>query len=92
MNELSHDDGIIVVLLERLEKRRLPRLLAMNEQLDAGKPLDDMELEYLEEVIEDARRALPLFERHPEYQELALKVIGLYSEISEKALELEKSS
>lgn len=92
MNNSTTDTGLIEVLLERLEKQRLPRLLAINEKVDAGKPLEDMDLEFLESSILDARKAIPLIDRNPEYQHLAAQVMELYKEITDKALRIEKNS
>ncbi|MCW8941994.1 MAG: hypothetical protein OQK93_02335, partial [Gammaproteobacteria bacterium] len=69
-NEIS-DTGLIEVLLERLEKQRLPRLLDIEKKLDAGESLFDEDLDFLENSIVDARKAIPLIDRHPEYQALA---------------------
>lgn len=92
MNDSTSDAGVIQVLLERLEKKRLPQLLAMKKKVDDGVPLDDFELDFLEMAIADARKTIPLVDRHPEAQELAAHVIGLYTDISEKALQIEKGS
>ena len=92
MNNSTTDTGLIEVLLERLEKQRLPKLLTINEKVDAGKPLDDIELEFLENSIKDARKAIPLIDRNPGYQHLAAQVMALYKEIIDKALLIEKNS
>jgi len=90
-NEIS-DTGLIEVLLERLEKQRLPRLLDIEKKLDAGESLFDEDLDFLENSIVDARKAIPLIDRHPEYQALAAQVMELYKTISEKALQSENGS
>jgi hypothetical protein len=90
-NEIS-DTGLIEVLLERLEKQRLPRLLDLEKKVDAGEPLLDEDLDFLENAIVDGRKAIPLIDRHPEYQQLATQVIELYKKITEKALQIEKGS
>ena len=94
MSEATSDEGVIAVLIERLEKQRLPRLLALEEKVNNGEPLASFDIEYLENAIADAHKVFPLVEslveRHPEYQSLASKVIGLYKEIAGKALEIEK--
>ena len=92
MNDSTTDAGLIGVLLERLEKQRLPRLLALKEKVDGGESLDDVGLDFLESSIADARKVIPIIDRHPEYQSLATKVMELYKDISEKALQIEKSS
>ncbi len=90
MDESSKDEGMIEVLLERLEKQRLPRLLDIKQKVDSGNPLEDFDLNFLEETMQDARKAIPLIDRYPKYQALAAKVMELYKSISDKALEIEK--
>jgi hypothetical protein len=90
MNDSTTDTGLIEVLLERLEKQRLPRLLVINEKVDAGESPDNADLDFLENSIVDARKAIPLIDRHPEYQALAAQVMELYKDISDKALQIEK--
>ncbi len=92
MDNSSKDEGIIEVLLERLEKQRLPRLLDIKQKVDSGNPLENFDLDFLEETMQDARKAIPLIDRHPKYQALAAKVMELYKSISDAALEIEKKS
>ena len=89
---MDKDTGTITVLMERLEKQRLPRILSLKEKVDAGTPLDGLELDFLETVMADARKVLPLIDRHPEYQPLATKLLGLYKEITEKALRIQENT
>lgn len=91
MKKSKEDEGLIQVLLEKLEKQRLPRLFALKEKVDAGESLDDSDLDYLETAIKDARKVIPLIDKHTEYQALATQVMELYKDISEKALRIEKS-
>ena len=44
MTQSTQDAGVIAALLDRLETLRLPRLLAIQEKVDAGEPLGDLEL------------------------------------------------
>lgn len=90
MSDSTMDTGLIEVLLERLEKQRLPRLLALKEKVDGNESLDDMDLDFLEKSIADARKFTPLIDRNPEYQPLATQIINLYKNISEKALQIEQ--
>lgn len=89
---MDKDIGLLVVLMERLEKQRLPRILSLKEKVDRGEALDEMDLDFLEKVMSDAKKAIPLIGRHKEYQELASKLVGLYAEITEKDLQLEKKT
>ncbi|NOQ88548.1 MAG: hypothetical protein GQ550_06445 [Gammaproteobacteria bacterium] len=91
MNDSAMDEGLIEVLLERLEKQRLPRLLEIKEKVNGGNLLEDFDIDYLEQSMIDAKNAIPIIDRHPEYQALAAKVMELYKNITEKALEIEKN-
>ena len=90
MTKPTQDTGVIMVLLERLEKQRLPRALELKEKVDQGGLLNDFDIEYLKEVFADATHVIPLVEKHPEYRTLAGRMIDLYKEIMDKALENEK--
>ena len=90
MKTPSDDLGVIQVLLDRLNEQRLPRLLNLKKQVDAGEPLRDADLQFLQAVGEDATRLKPLIDRHPEYQPLVSKVLQLFADISEKAMDNEQ--
>ena len=90
MGESNKDSGVIQVLAERMEKQRLPRALALKAVVDRGERLDAMELEFLDGVFQDARQMKPLLDAHPEWQELASRMMQLYKEITAKALENEQ--
>ena len=92
MSKLTEDEGVIAVLLERLEKYRLPRLLRLKEKVDTGETISDADLEFLGKAMADATRTLPKIKDHPEYKVLATRIVTLYKEISDKALENEKNS
>jgi len=92
MTENSKDEGVITVLLQRLEQQRLPRLLDLKEKVGNGEVLNDFDIEYLSEVFADAEKVKPLIDRHPEYSDMVTKMVSLYKEITEKALENENKS
>jgi hypothetical protein len=92
MSETPQDTGLATVLLERLEKQRLPLALEMKDKVDRGERLEDFELRHLQEMLSDANQVKALVERHPEYQDLAARVLLLYKHITEKALANEKSA
>jgi hypothetical protein len=92
MTEPSNDDGVILALIDRFEKQRLPRLKTLKEKVDSGGLLSDGDIEFLETVIHDAQQSKALIDRHPEWQSFCANVVHLYETITEKALNNEKGS
>lgn len=82
------DDGLIEALVKRVPLR-LERALALKQQVDGGARLGDNDLAFLGRVFEDARKILPLVDRHPEYQDLAARMLDLYHQITTQALDNE---
>ncbi|NJN47585.1 MAG: hypothetical protein HC808_15140 [Candidatus Competibacteraceae bacterium] len=91
MSEFSDDKGVLTVLIRRMQNQRLPRILTLKEKVDTGQRLADADLAFLKEVFADANRVRSLIDRNPEYHDLAARVLGLYAEITSKALENEKN-
>ena len=92
MTEPSEEDGVILALIQRFEKQRLPRLKAIKEKTDSGELLSGGDVEFLDMVIHDAQQSKHLIDRHPEWQAFCATVVHLYESITEKALENEKGS
>ena len=92
MTEPTEEDGVILALIERFEKQRLPRLKAIKEKTDSGELLSEGDVEFLDTVIHDAQQSKHLIDRHPEWQAFCATVVHLYESITEKALENEKGS
>ena len=92
MSDISKETGIIAVLEKRMVEERLPRALAMKERVDRGEVLNELDLAFLEQVVADARNAGPLMQKVQSELEIAGRMIHLYEEITEKALENEKAN
>src|SRR5262245_38287451 len=92
MADPKPDEGTIQALLERLDKFRLPRALAIKAKVDGGELLADSDIQFLKMVLADATAIEHVVERNPEYQALVGRLISLYDEITKKALENETTS
>ena len=91
MDQETKDAGTIEALMIRMKEYRIPRAKRMQERVNAGEKLSDVDIEYLNRVYDESRDSAALFERHPEYDELRVRALDLFSEIIEKALENEKA-
>lgn len=91
MSDVSKDAGVIAVLAKRMVEERLPKALAMKERIDKGGVLNDLDLAFLEQIVNDAGQLRPLMEKDPRVKEIAGQMLQLYRGITEKALENEKA-
>lgn len=91
MTDETKEQAIIQVLAERFENQRLPRALALKEEVDRGETLAELDIMFLDEVFQDAKQLQPLLDRHPEWQPLAAQMMHLYKEITDRALQNEKA-
>lgn len=92
MSEFPNEDGVVVAVLERFEKFRLPRALDIQEKVEGGATLDDTDIEFLEEVLRDAEDIKRFVDRRPDLQDLYTRSLSLYHEITKRALENEQGS
>ena len=92
MTDETRDAGLIQVLAARMEKIRLPMAMSLKEKVDRGETLNDFDIRFLEEVSQDSQEIRGLLERHPEWNELASKILHLYKEITDKAVENAKKA
>lgn len=92
MNSKPNDAGVIQAMLERFNEQRLPKALEMKARVEQGETLETFEVDFLADVLADARTMHGLLDRNPEYEPLVIKALDLYKEITEKALANEKSA
>ena len=92
MSNTGEDAGVIIALVNRFTKQRLPKLMAIKERVELGECLNEYDLKFLDVILKDANRIIPLADRNPEWQPLAARAVSLYKEITDKALENEKQS
>lgn len=92
MSGRQGQQGVTEALLERFEKQRLPRLLGLKADVDRGSKLQDTDLDFLEEVLVDARQNAHVIAELPGCQSLFAQVVHLYNEIMTRALENERGS
>lgn len=92
MSESDKEEGIGLVLLNRLTEIRLPRALEIKKNVDAGDLLTDSEIAFLERVFEEAVSQQSKWDHYPELAEVISKMAALYNEITAKALENEKAA
>ncbi len=92
MTDSSDEEGVILALIDRFEKQRLPRLQALKKKTDDGELLSEGDINFLDKVIHDAQQSKHLIDRHPEWHSFCSRVVHLYETITENALKNEKGS
>ena len=92
MDQKEKDAATIAMLMKRFNESRLPRATRMLERVRKGEKISGHDLFWLKKVHEDSRSTRDLLKRNPEYSDLVSRFIDMYTEITSKALENEKSA
>lgn len=91
MAEVSKDLGVLAVLATRMTEERLPKALALKERVEKGAVLNELDLNFLEQVVKEAGDLQPIMDRNPKAKEIGTRMLQLYNEITAKALANEKA-
>jgi hypothetical protein len=92
MAKISKDKGVILVLLERFKKYRLPRAMALREKVDRGELLNKRDHDLLKRVQDDRRMIGKYIMRNAEYQDLVKEVVELWEYIIAKDRENQENA
>lgn len=87
MNSAQDDLGIITAVFAHLDLEAIPRALAIKAEMDAGVPLNELDLLFFEECLDEVANLLYVIDRYPDYQLVTSKMVELCHEITQKAFE-----
>ncbi|WP_421870326.1 hypothetical protein [Motiliproteus sp.] len=87
----ARQQATISALIQRFNHERLPRIQAMQRRVHQGERLGEMEILYMERVIRDLRRNQAKALGNPRFEALLSKVVALYVEVTDAALENERA-
>ena len=85
-------EGVSQVMIEQFVERRLPLILQMREEVEAGKKLSDGEIEILGRILDKADLIMKYAHMYPELKPLIARVIDSYEEITDLAVQNETRS
>ena len=92
MEQHTQDEkGTILALLKRLETQRLPRLLEIQKHVESGEVLQDLEISYLQNAMQEASDNRHHVADFPEYHDVVTKLVQLYEQITARALENQRA-
>ena len=91
MDKKSKDAGTIAALMLRFKEYRLPRAMSLLDKVNGGETLSDEDISFLKRVYNDSRTTAALVQRNPDYNDIVVRAIDLYTEIITKGLENEKA-
>jgi hypothetical protein len=76
-------------MMDQLVKKCIPRALRLKDRVNTGERLNDFDIIFLNDTLTDITNIKTVTDRHPEYQLAVLRMVQLYKEITDKALENE---
>jgi hypothetical protein len=89
--QVSKELGVIAVLAKRMVEERLPKALALKERVDRGEVMNELDLNFLEQVVHDANTVMPMMKDDARVMQVAARMMQLWKEITTKALENEQA-
>ena len=58
MGQKEKDRGVLLVILKRFNKQRLPRALALKKKVDAGELLNEYDYKLIKKVLKDEKNPI----------------------------------
>ncbi len=91
MDHKIKDEAVLETLIERFDKYRLPRLMDIRDKVNQGGVLSEYDIEFLEQAFKDSRQNKHYIEAaDDEIKAIMMKILTIYKEITEKALQNEQ--
>ena len=90
MAEVTKEAGVIAALAKRMVEERLPRAIAIKERVDRGEVLNDLDISFFQQVIEDTAK-IKAAVTDQRALDIGARMLQLYNEIAAKALENEQA-
>jgi len=83
---LTQDElGTVEAVLLEFNRHQMPRLLDIKQQVERGEVLDEFEIIFLQETLQEIRRCENFADKHVEFQMLMAEVAALYHHITQRA-------
>ena len=90
MSSILDDPGVLQVVLEEYEKHKLPRLFAIKSDVDSGAKLGGADLAFMRSLYREIAEYESFVDTHPEFRDLYINFVNLYTRIMDTALENEQ--
>ena len=85
------DAKTLAVVIAKLTQEHIPRLKRMKERVERGEKLSDQEINDLKRIYDGTMKESRIVERNPEFMDITLRYVELYTTVLNKALENEQS-